>query len=384
MFADIMGYRHQCLESSLQALQAVHVPLAQAKAPGYIPSGFTDDEGIYYFVPALANHCGLSLDGAIHLFFGVLIAAAILTGLAGFGLLFRHPLARAVALAGAGFLALITFHVWDDYVAQMFTVWMALPLLLYFLKNPKIPFPAWCVFLGFTGMFCGYANFIRAQSGTGVLLAVFLFIALGVGFSLQRKAFLFILLAAFFTVPSLHFKMLEQKRDAFLVQMNPDYRPASISHTFWHTVYIGLGYVDNPYGIRYDDSVGDAKVKSIDPSVLYQTPRYQEILRGEVFRLIRTDPGFILRNLFFKGLKILGYLLLFMNLGIPAFFYARPSWRVTAPFAFLILFGALPGFVAVPAKPYLLGFISAAVVFGIYLIGMAVEKYFGQGMAIKA
>ncbi len=380
---NMMGYRYQCLQHTLEALNLSNVPLVQTpinktlwwdKAP-LVPSGFTDDLGIYYFIPLLSKNLHISLDGAINLFLGMLIIGATFLGLVGYYFALQTWAARVLAIVGLVILAFYTWRIGDVYVIQMFAVVSLIPIFLAFYKQKDKGF--WLVgAFAFARLVCGYSNCIRSQSGTGILLFLILLLGFASTYSNKEKIIFLVMLLAFFSIPVLHFKSLENQRDAVLVKVIPDYHPATIKHTFWHSVFIGLGYVNNQHGINYDDSSGDEKAKSIDPKVRFQSQEYQEILKNQVLILIKTDPLLIVRNLLAKSFRLLINFVLFFNLGLIFLFRVKLPWNLTLPFVVLIVWSALPGLLVVPSRSYILGFTASVDIFGLYLIGLGIEEYF--------
>jgi hypothetical protein len=61
-------------------------------------------------------------------------------------------------------------------------------------------------------------------------------------------------------------------------------------------MYIGLGYLDNKYGIVYADIEGLVAAKRVDPHVAYLTNGYTAASRHAYVRLAKHDPGFIAAN----------------------------------------------------------------------------------------
>jgi hypothetical protein len=61
------------------------------------------------------------------------------------------------------------------------------------------------------------------------------------------------------------------------------------THLLWHTIYIGLGWYPNPYGIEYRDESGMAATKAT-----YASPEYEAALKAETTRIALADPGFVL------------------------------------------------------------------------------------------
>ena len=61
-------------------------------------------------------------------------------------------------------------------------------------------------------------------------------------------------------------------------------------HGISHSLYIGLGVVKNPWGIKWLDDSGFEKVRSIDPSVANLSHRYFEILNQEYWKIVYKNP----------------------------------------------------------------------------------------------
>jgi hypothetical protein len=61
-------------------------------------------------------------------------------------------------------------------------------------------------------------------------------------------------------------------------------------HGIWHNLYIGLGAVDNPFGITWIDEAGAKAAYRIDPTAAYLSARYFAILRDEYFRILAQHP----------------------------------------------------------------------------------------------
>jgi len=77
----------------------------------------------------------------------------------------------------------------------------------------------------------------------------------------------------------------------------------------WHTAYVGFGWYENPYAIKWDDAAGYqfAEAKGLKPGGRDWLARYEGLLRDEVLRIRRETPWLwpynTLRN-FFSGLVV--------------------------------------------------------------------------------
>ncbi len=371
----IMSGRLNTLVQTLDGLNSTGIPLIAKSGDRLFAAGFTDDLGIYYFVPEIAKGFGIPLQTALNLFLLAFILLGWFLGCCGFLRIFKNPTARLLSVAGLFLLAYLAFaKISDVYVVMMFAVSAFVPNFLAFSRTGEANWKILGPWFALGGLLLGYCNFIRSQSGTGLVLFLFVWLILNGFISWKNKAVYFFALLVCFRISGLQFETLEKTRDAYLEKAVPQYQPLNISHPFWHSVYIGLGYLPNQYGIEYRDGVAAAKVASIDPKVAYCSPEYEKILKASTLEIVKTNPVFVLKTILMKALKLFGYFLIFANFGILFLFYVRPSWREILPMAAGGFFYSLPGLLVVPMKPYVLGMISMSVVFGCYLISSGLEK----------
>jgi hypothetical protein len=147
----------------------------------------------------------------------------------------------------------------------------------------------------------------------------------------------------------------------------------------WHSVYIGFGFLPNDYGVTYNDTCASDKVKSVDPSIPYCSAAYERVLRTATLELAKAHPFFVLKTLAAKSIRLAQFILLYVNLGWIILALRFPGWRRILPFVGAIAFGALPGLLVVPFKPYVLGMLCFSGLFGIYLIGFGLGKFREEG-----
>ena len=373
---EIMEVRHDNMAGAIEALRQVHVPLVQKLGNAFDLVGLGDDKGAYYFIPKIALLFNLPLEKAINDFYWGLTFLAFSAAAFWFFLLFDSWVARVWAVGILFWLEKST-RIWDVYVAGLVTALILIPLFLLLSQKKARPW-IWFAALAAAGILCGYANFIRSQSGTCLILFLLLLLAFREVSTLRKAAGIALLLACFL-IPLWHASLIGKQRDTFLTQATQGAYQAIPDHSLWHPVYIGLGYVDNPYGIVYKDHVAYEKAESVDPQVKHFSKEYEDILRGQVLLMVETHPLFVLKNIWVKFLTLLGFFVKFANVGLLCFFYLRPSWKVSIPFIVLFLFSAIPGLLVVPQVNYDAVFVATSTVFGIYVTGMAWEKYAGKG-----
>ncbi len=64
----------------------------------------------------------------------------------------------------------------------------------------------------------------------------------------------------------------------------------------WHTLYVGLGWDENKYGITWNDACGTEAAQKIDPDVIPNSKEYHEIIKQIYLSLIKEDPLYILQS----------------------------------------------------------------------------------------
>ena len=170
-----------------------------------------------------------------------------------------------------------------------------------------------------------------------------------------------------------YFNQLLNQKDNYLRRNNPAYERVLREHPFWHSVYIGFGFLNNDYGIKYKDEVAIEKVRSISPKTTYLSEEYEAILKEQVLKLIKTKPLFVLRTIFAKFGVISLYLLIFANVGLIAVYFHRKCWPLETAFWGAMIFNSLFGVLVIPDERYLTGFITFATLYGIISIEEAIE-----------
>jgi|TARA_R110000787_G_scaffold277158_1_gene386296 hypothetical protein len=69
-------------------------------------------------------------------------------------------------------------------------------------------------------------------------------------------------------------------------------RPAAMNagHGISHNLYIGVGDVENSFGVEWSDTYGYNVVKEVAPGVAYASPAYFQVLWSEYWELWNDDP----------------------------------------------------------------------------------------------
>ena len=368
MIINIMGCRYETLKAVLVGFAKTGVALVGFNGEKFFPADSPDDPALFYFVPNLVKFFDISLDQAIYFFFYSMIFLSFFLAVIGFFLLSKSWLFRIISIgATCVFWFLALRETTDVYLMNAIIVFAVIPIAVYFFRQNRFS-PLFLLFSFFSGIFIGFAHYTRAFSSLSVLL----FLVLGFFFyfsvSWQKKFLLCAVLFAGISIPVLHFHLLFNKQKTFL---GPEVADLDNGHHLYHTFYGGFGFLDNKFGIKYDDSVIVQKIHERYPDVIYPTKKYNAAAKIEIFRLVRENFYFVRDTIFAKLGVIFYFLLFFANIGLVAAFFYRKPWILELMFWVGIAFGAVPGIIAIPIRAYLLGFCAFATVYGLISIEYA-------------
>ena len=371
---DIMPYRIRQLEWTLDAYKKTGISFLAEQDSKYLPSGGADDVGIYYFVPKIANLLDVNVAAATNIFFSGLLFISLVIGSIGFLLLFKNRLAQGISIVALLLLTLVSWEIGDVYIAKTVAAVTVLPLFLYFIKNKKFSLIFYFFMFG-VGLVIGFNHLIRSYSGLATsvfILSMLVFLNI----TWKQKMALVIVFSVGVLIPTTYLSTALNKRDAFLIKNEAMVEGNLRQHALWHNVYLGFGYLDNKYGIEYNDYVAYAKVASVVPKNNYRpyNQEYEDILQREVVKLVKNDPLFVIRTVFSKAGILIGYLLVYANVGLIASLFRTKNVLIEVAFWLAILISSLPAIFTMPSNIYILGFIAMATLYGIYSIGEYIEE----------
>jgi len=370
---EVMPCQYQLLHEALSGYLKTGIPLVAYDGSVLKPAGVGDDIGIYYFIPKITYTLGISIDQCLKMFFVSIILVSLFLGIFGYFLLIKKPGTRWVGIVEVIVLACGSyFHLEGVYII-LFSITIAIiPLFLYLSKGQRFSL-SFAIFLLLSGLAIGVANYLRSHAGTGVLIFMVMILVFYVRIKWKQKLFLLMLLITTVLTSIIYFETLMNRRDVYLTNHDPSYKSAPRRHVLWHSAYIGFGFLNNEYGIKYKDEVAMEKVCSIAPKTTYLSQDYEEILRHEVFKLIEAHPLFTVQTMFAKLGVILFYLLLFGNVGLIAVALRKIEWPLQIAFGSAMIFNSLFGIIATPDYRYLMGFISFATLWGIITFDEAIR-----------
>jgi hypothetical protein len=362
----MLGDRYREVNEAFSGWKETGVPLVGRVDGRWEPVPCGDDTGLFYLVPLLARMTGWTANKSLDVFLlGLVVVSAIIGAT---GLLLATPRMGWRILAAAPILvgAYLSYKMGDVYVIQGSVVLMLIPWIVYCLKTDV---RSWLRFLiaFLSGIVLGLAQWIRTQSGSAVLVFFLVLLFLG---SLPRtkKLFLSLSLLAGISLPFFYASVLMGARDRFLVAHQPDYQPSVNRHLIWHTAYVGLGYLTNPYVAEWRDSLAVNYVQAIAPSAIYGGKEYEAILRSRVIDIAYHHPRFIVTTVAAK-IGVLAFLLLLcINAGLPAAIVYPKPLGLEFSFWLAMAVAALPGIVAIPEPQYVLGMITLALFYWYYSV----------------
>jgi hypothetical protein len=357
-------------------------PILTSQIPGthaLFRAGDGDDQGLYLFVPWVAHALGSGDPLNVLRWMAVGSFALPITL---YPWLIRELSGSTLAGLGSPFALLL--GLWLIPLADIYWVaaWAVLALLpLVLLLDRRWGRYGLAVLLGVL-VLASFASAFRSQAGLPVLVGAVLVLVRRPWSRWLRAGGLVLCLIAYLSVSTFGMAAVRAERDHQLGQRELVGTDMGTRHPFWHTAYVGLGYLPNRWDIRFQDQVGYRDVLRVDPNARFQGPSYVRILRKRYFRIIRDDPGFAVRD---YGAKLLVALrpaapaLLAMAILCPWLLLVdarRARWRRDAVF---ILIAAVVGLaspmLATPFSVYLMGWLAAVLLSAILACAAVVADW---------
>jgi hypothetical protein len=367
----MLGDRYLEVNEALTGWNESGVPLVGRTKDGWeaVPCG--DDTGLFYIVPLLAREAGWNADQSLDVFLMGVIVASAAAGVVGLWLTACGVWQRTLAIQTVATVAYLAYKMGDVYVVETAVVVMLIPWLFYALQ-PRVRCRVRFLIVFLSGLTLGFSQWIRTGSGFPVLV----FFAVLICFSFLRRsirALMSTVLLIGLSLPLLYAQFPLHERDSFLAAHQPGYRRSLNHHLFWHTAYVGLSYLKNPYVHAWRDSAAVEYVQAIDPAAVYGSAEYEALLRSRVEEIVRRNPGFFFWTLAAKASVLAYMLLLSINIGLALCLLRPKSLGTELAFWLAMSFAALPGIVAIPMPQYVLGMITLALYYWYYTIVFYVE-----------
>ena len=296
--AFTMGARRDALTAAFDVERQGGTPLTRNLAPAHgvvatVPFG--DFPGYYVYVPALARAAGTDIYSTAKWLFVVAWALMLLS----LPLVFYELTGSVLAALAVPLLALWRFWwiVNSDYYWAL--AWAPLfllpPLLLMAKQDRRLRLEVVVAVL----LLASVADSIRAPAGAPVYAAALVLIAIRARPWRFAIASGLVATVAYFSISAGVMHAVRVERDRTIAAAGQT-RHESGTRSFWHTAYIGLGWLPNPYGFRYLDALGAQAAQRIDPKVYLLGPGYDAAVRTAFFRTVRAHPSLFVRNVWQK------------------------------------------------------------------------------------
>jgi hypothetical protein len=369
----IMPSRYLDLWEAKDGYDRTGVDLVGYDGKRFIPAGYSDNLGIYYYIPWISRKFHVSLARGISIFFASALILSVAAGGLGLWLALQSWPSRVVGLMVLGILTILAYHYGDVY---LFEFAAPVALIPWIMRQAGRQTHNWrtSVLFAFVGLVIGLAATIRTSAAVPTLLVVAVLVATQFKVRNSRKIALAGLSLAFALVPFLFLHHLGDKRDSFLLSQT-SIQPRDLeSHTFWHFAYIGLGFVSNPYvpgGVC--DDIGKLRVRAISPAAVYLSDQYDDILRDEVMSIVIQHPLLLFFNLSAKVGILMVIITAFGGLAIVAAFYHPVEKSIVATFWPALGVSALPILLVAPSSHYLIGVFTLAAMYGVFSFDKAFQ-----------
>jgi hypothetical protein len=261
------------------------------------PLGLSDDLGVYVYLGELGHGVGTT-NPLILLKWSFITLFALLLLL--YPLIFYELLGSILFALLTPFLLLYRFSFMFDTDIYWITAWavlFCLPLIMLIYKRWGRLSPLWLALLMIAASF---ASSIRINAGLPVLLAAIMVVFMREKRWLARAGIVALLVVASISISRFVFAEIDANRWQALGR--PDQQEQfGRHHVIWHNMYIGLGYLPNKYGLRWDDTVGFEHAKRANPNVVFLSKDYDRSLRHLYIHILKTDPAFVAKNIVYKA-----------------------------------------------------------------------------------
>jgi hypothetical protein len=356
----------------------------EAHTGKYYAVGVTDDEGIYVYLPLLSRFFGVA-DPVAMLRYSYVALMGLTTSIYPI-VFYKLTRSRLAGLAAPVLLLLCvrSFRFVDIYWIPAWGMLTFLPLIYLLARDwPRFGLLS----LAALSLVASWLTSIRSEAGLPIVIAAAIVLLARRWRWWRVLPALALLAVTYISINTFMLSAIRAHREHWLGSSALG-REQPTSHPFWHTVYIGVGYLPNSYGLKYFDTTAIDRVRRVDPNVRYLSPRYETILREAYFGLVRDHPVWVASQYAAKALVATAdtapYLLLVL-LTMPAMLLLGPERRIrrrwvmlTLP-ALIIMF--LPSLVAIPLQTYEQGLYGVVGLLGILGLCCVLERVEAQGRA---
>jgi hypothetical protein len=341
------------------------------------PAGISDDEGLYVYLPLLCRLFGVADPVSMLRYLYIALYALTvaiypvvfyrLTGSLVAGIV--APLILLACILSMGFNDIYWIPAWG-----MLTL---MPLLYLLVRHwPRFGLLA----LVALSLAASCLSSIRSQSGLAVVIAAAIVLLTRRWRWWRALPALALLAVTYISITALLFGAIRANREHWLGSRAIN-KSESAAHPLWHTVYIGLGYLPNNYGLHYNDRIAGELLRREAPGAPSLSAREATVMRHAFFVFAREHPVEVLRQYGAKALVTTAdsapYLML-MLLTMPAMLLLGPRRRIRRRWLVItlpaVVIAFLPAMVAIPLQGYEEGLYGAVGVLGIVGLCWALER----------
>jgi hypothetical protein len=295
----VSPYRLSQLGSSMDMINHHGPPLTAARdgnPSSFYPLAIDDDRGGFVYLPLAAHFLGTRdidalLKWSFIIFFASLLLAYPLVLYEITGSVTAAFAAPPILLGHSMFLRTSGFF-WLPAWANL----ALLPILLLMNRRWR---QSWLWLLVPLAVVASFASSVRANAGLGFLIGAIVLIIARVHLWRVRLPITALVILAYLSVSSFAMHAVQVQRDEVV---GHDFTsPYPNGHPLWHNLYMGLGYLRNPYGIRIKDAAAVAAARKENPTAAFPTKEYEETLRKVYFKTVAHHPEFVAREYLVKA-----------------------------------------------------------------------------------
>jgi hypothetical protein len=359
-----MPSRRADLEQTIAGYERSKTPLVAFDGTQFVPAGFTDDPGLYYFVPAMGRILHANLDESISIFYLSILGIAFAIGAVGFTLILSGWPSRIIGISWLLIVAIVVYKIGDLYLVEFALPAVLVPWSLWWVcGKPRKSRVGFGLFAFISGFLVASSQFLRLSAGPPAIAFMAVLFTLCLRANRKWKLAVFSLLLAGFMLPRAYFDHVASQRDQFLANRSSDFSIGTSRYHFWHSAYMGLGFLRNPYVQGSCDDFNKEKVRSISPDAAYLSADFDRILKQETLAIVRHHPLFAIFTVVAKLGIVFTVVLVFANVGLLLIKRLPPplQFALYAP----LLVSTIPLLIVVPLKLYFVGVIAYSTMLGI-------------------
>ncbi|WP_066402415.1 hypothetical protein [Aliarcobacter cryaerophilus] len=357
------GGRYIEVEQSILGINNTNIYGVSGEPSFYHNAGHSDNPGLYIFGQVLHKLFDLNALEVIKTFSILVYSLGFIFFLIGVFLSVKSNKGRILGILSIVFLTLIVINIPSLWVVPYLATSLLL-ILVYIIDNLKV-FKYKLLIVFIAGLIFGLLDLTRPHASTAVVLFLVLYILfLNKNFIKKLLIIVSLLIGIVFTNIFWN-QTINEPRNEFLLKHNPSVVIQN-KHPFWHSIYIGLGYISNPSVSEYRDEIGFQKVASIKEGVSIYSIKYENILKKEVILFIFENTRLFMYQLLIKVGVVSILLLVFMTPFVLYSLLHKISFKDSIPFLIAVAFTYLPGILVVPYTYYLVGLVSIGSVMFIF------------------